>query len=319
MSASSGRSRLVVGGEALVDLVPGQPEGGPVRQLLARWGGGPYNSAIAAARLGVPTTMLTRLSDDGFGTSMLERLRSSGVGTDLVQRGPEPTSLAVVTFDASRSAQYSFYVQGTADRLVTDPGPLADDVAAVALGALGTVLEPGATAYETVLRRESAAGRLICLDPNIRADLLLDPDAHRRRLDSWLPDVGLLKISEEDADWWGGTPDGWLDAGVTAVLLTRGRDGLCAVTREAGRIEVPAVLADPFVDTIGAGDSVHAAILSWLYDHEALDLTALAALPADAWRDALTYCARVAALTCGRSGAEPPWRSELEPAVDVAD
>ncbi len=217
----------------------------------------------------------------------------------------------MVSFGADRSARYSFYVQGTADRLVSDPGPLPDEVAAVALGTLGTVLEPGATVYETVLRREAAAGRLISLDPNIRPALLDDPDAHRRRLTSWLPHVGLLKTSEEDADWWGGSAEDWLDAGATAVVITHGAAGLAAVTRAAGRVEVPAVPARPFVDAIGAGDSVHGALLAWLHENGCLSVERVAALRSDQWRDALTYAARVAALTCSRSGAEPPFRSEL--------
>jgi fructokinase len=306
-------ARVVVGGEALVDLVPERDDAGAAGRLVPRWGGGPYNTAIALGRLGVPTALLSRLSTDGFGAALLARLLASDVSDRLVQRGPEPTSLAVVTLSEQGSAGYSFYVQGTADRLVTDPGPLPDGVAAVALGTLGTVLEPGATVYENVLHREAAAGRLISLDPNIRPALLDDPDAHRRRLTSWLPHVGLLKISEEDADWWGGTPGDWLDAGATAVVITRGMAGLGAQTRAAGWVQVPAAPARPFVDTIGAGDSVHAALLAWLHEAGCLSVERVAALAPDQWRQALNYAARVAALTCSRSGAEPPTRAELAP------
>lgn len=112
---------IVVGGEALVDLVPAEP-GGALAPLVPTLGGGPYNAALAASRLGAPCSFLSRISVDAFGDALLLRLRESDVGTDLVQRGPEPTSLAVVALACDGSARYSFYTDGTADRLVRDPG-----------------------------------------------------------------------------------------------------------------------------------------------------------------------------------------------------
>jgi fructokinase len=75
---------------------------------------------------------------------------------------------------------------------------------------------------------------------------------------------------------------------------------------------VPSDEIGPLVDTIGAGDSVHAALLAWLADHDALDRAAVTALDADAWAGALGFAARAAAWTVSRAGAEPPWRTELD-------
>ena len=304
------RRVIVVGGEALVDLVPAPGTRDPSGPLLPRWGGGPYNVAVALGRLGVPARFLSRMSLDPFGTAMLERLHRAGVDTSLVQRGREPTTLAVVGLEPDGAAHYEFYTDGTADRLVTDPGPLPDDTTAVALGTLSLVLEPGASVYQAVLRRESEAGRLISLDPNIRADLITDPDAYRARFRSWLPAVGLLKVSDEDAEWLGVShPDEWLKHGVTAVVITRGEAGITAVT-PAGVIDVPAV-PTRVVDTIGAGDTTHAALLARLYAHGALSRAGVADLAADAWRDVLCFAALAASHTCARPGAEPPTAAEL--------
>jgi len=65
------------------------------------------------------------------------------------------------------------------------------------------------------------------------------------------------------------------------------------------------------VDTIGAGDTAHAALLARLYAHGALRRDRLAALDADAWRDVLGFAAAAAARTCARPGAEPPTAAEL--------
>jgi fructokinase len=301
---------IVVGGEALVDLVPSPGTRDPSGPLLPRWGGGPYNVAVALGRLGVPARFLSRMSTDPFGNAMLDRLRRTGVDTSLVQRGSEPSTLAVVGLEPSGSARYGFYTDGTADRLITDPGPLPADTEAVALGTLSLVLEPGASVYETVLRREAEAGRLISLDPNIRPDLIHDPDAYRQRFRGWLSSVGLLKVSDEDASWLGlHHPDEWLKAGVTAVVITRGGDGLTAVT-PAGTIDVPGA-PTVVVDTIGAGDTAHAALLARLYAHGALDRNRLADLDLQAWRDVLSFAALAAARTCARPGAEPPTAAEL--------
>ncbi|HEV7647231.1 MAG TPA: carbohydrate kinase [Actinophytocola sp.] len=309
---------LCVGGEALVDLVPAPATGaGELGALLPLPGGGPYNVAVALGRLGMPVRFLSRLSTDTFGDALLARLQVSGVDTSLVQRGAEPTTLAVAGIGPDGSARYSFHVEGTADRLVADPGELPAEVTTLSLGTLSLLLEPGATTYETLLRRHSARGGLTVLDPNIRPVLVADRAAYRARFASWLPDVGVLKLSVEDAAWLaGGSADvagavrEWLAAGPAAAVLTRGTDGIVAFTAAGDEIEVATVPA-AVVDTIGAGDTVHAALLAWLHEHGVTAPGAVRDVGPDGWRDALTYAARAAAVTVSRAGAEPPYAAEL--------
>lgn len=305
---------ILVGGEALVDLVPAAATGaGELGPLLPLPGGGPYNVAITLGRLGAPVRFLSRLSTDGFGDALLDRLEVSNVDTSMVQRGAEPTTLAVAGIDADGSARYSFYVDGTADRLVTDPGPLPADVTTLSLGTLSLLLEPGATTYETLLRRHTG---LTVLDPNIRSAMVSDPDAYRARFASWLPDVSLLKLSVEDAEWLAGGGDvdgairGWLADGPAAAVLTRGADGLTVITQDGEPLTVPTAPA-AVVDTIGAGDTVHGALLFWLYQAGINSTTAVAEIGVNGWRDALGFAAAAAAVTVSRAGAEPPYAAEL--------
>ncbi|MCZ9344962.1 PfkB family carbohydrate kinase, partial [Streptomyces sp. TRM76130] len=65
------------------------------------------------------------------------------------------------------------------------------------------------------------------------------------------------------------------------------------------------------VDTIGAGDTVNAALLHGLAARDALTPEALASLGADGWTDLLGFAARAAAVTCSRAGAEPPYAHEV--------
>ncbi|MFI5760605.1 carbohydrate kinase [Streptomyces sp. NPDC051563] len=301
---------IVVGGEALIDLVPA-PE--PPGALLPRPGGGPYNTALALGRLGAPVAFCSRISTDGFGASLLDGLRTAGVDLSLVQRGPEPTTLAVPSLAPDGSAAYGFYVEGTADRLFRLPPALPEGVRALALGTCSLVLEPGASAYEALLRREAGRGLLTLLDPNIRPALIADPAAYRARFLSWLPYIGVLKLSEEDAAWLGGRPGDWLAAGPSAVVLTRGAGGLTVWTREGAEHSVPARPV-AVVDTIGAGDTVNAALLHRLTASapgaERGPWRGPGPGPVD-WPEVLSYAAAAAALTCTRAGAEPPYAREL--------
>ncbi|MER8093140.1 carbohydrate kinase family protein [Streptomyces goshikiensis] len=289
---------IVVGGEALIDLVPAAA---PPGALLPRPGGGPYNTALALGRLGARVAFCSRVSADGFGESLLAGLRAAGVDLSLVQRGPEPTTLAVPSLAPDGSAAYRFYVEGTADRLFTLPPALPAGVRALGLGTCSLVLEPGASAYEALLRRESRRGLLTLLDPNIRPALIADPAAYRSRFEGWLPYVSVLKLSEDDAAWLDGRVRDWLAAGPSAVVLTRGSEGLTVWTREGAEHSEPSRRVT-VADTIGAGDTVGAALLHRLAGHRAG--------PVD-WPGVLAYAAHAAALTCTRPGAEPPYAAEL--------
>ncbi|GAA4924198.1 carbohydrate kinase [Streptomyces coeruleoprunus] len=271
--------------------------------LVPRLGGGPYNTAVALGRLGARTGFCSRVSTDAFGEALLDGLRGAGVDTGLVQRGAEPTTLAVASVAADGSARYGFYAEGTADRLFELPERLPEEARAVAFGTCSLALEPGASAYEALLRREAGRGLLTLLDPNVRPGLIPDADAYRKRFAGWLPYVSLLKLSEEDAAWLGGTPEEWPAAGPAAVVLTRGAAGMTVWTRELS-VSVPGVPVR-VADTIGAGDTVNAALLHGLAGRDP------AALDVAAWTSLLTFAARAAALTCSRPGAEPPYATEL--------
>ncbi|EEN88574.1 kinase, PfkB family [Rhodococcus erythropolis SK121] len=301
MSDTRERS-VVVCGEGLVDLVPVGENFSP------KLGGGPFNVAIALGRLGSDVEFVSRLSTDAFGDRMIDSLAASNVDTTGVERGPEPTTLAVVNLAADGGARYSFYLEGTADRQFALPK--LPSARAFSFGTLSLVLEPGASAYEALLHEAHARGRLTMVDPNIRPAVISDPDAYRRRFRSWLPAIDILKVSDDDAKWLGSV-DGaeWLDEGVGAVLLTRGGDGLRLITEQLD-VSVPAPAVD-VADTIGAGDTVHGALLAYLDRHDALDAAVVRGFSEADWSAALTFAARAAAVTVSRPGADPPWSREL--------
>jgi fructokinase len=70
------------------------------------------------------------------------------------------------------------------------------------------------------------------------------------------------------------------------------------------------------VDTVGAGDAFTAGLLAWLHTAGALTRAGLGRLDRAGLTAALDYGQRVAAITCTRPGADPPWAAELESTVN---
>ena len=307
---------IVVCGEALIDVIPGAD--GTRRPVP---GGGPFNTARALARLGAPTSFLGRLSTDAFGVMLAHELEADRADLSLVSYGPEPTTQAVADLDGDGLAEYEFVVQGTSAPNLTRemlPDRLPADVDALHIGTLGLVLEPMATTLTEMAEREGEQ-RVLMLDPNIRSRLVTDARDYRQRLDALIAHSTIVKASENDLAWL--YPDldcetgarRVLDLGARLVLVTLGAAGALAVSAAGPfRVAAPEVKV---VDTIGAGDAFGAAVLAWLHDHDALrpDLS----LSRQELETMAGFACLVAAITCTRVGADPPWRAELAEGTQV--
>lgn len=300
---------IVVCGEALIDMI--QNDDGTQR---ATPGGGPFNTARALARLGVPTAFMGRLSDDAFGRELAQLLAADGVSLELASIGPEKTTIAVADVDSEGFAEYQFLVRGTsAPNLTTEAVPehLSADVVALHLGTLGLVLEPMADTLTDLVERDRD-GRLVMVDPNIRVGLIPDSE-YRERLDRVISCSSVVKASDSDLDWlYPEVPHEQaarrlLDQGISLVVVTLGEQGAFGVHGDLV-VSVPAPQVE-VVDTIGAGDAFGAALLAWLHDHDRIrpDLR----LEPTELEGALRYACLAAAITCSRAGADPPWKREL--------
>jgi fructokinase len=301
---------ILVGGEALYDLVPqGSPE-----ELRGHPGGGPFNTARTIGRLERPVAYLGRISSDGFGQALGALLEADGVGLGSVVRTDDPTTLALAEVDHDGVARYRFYERGTsAPGLTPDDalGALPEAVDILHIGTLGLALDPVASALEAVLERV-ADHALVAVDPNCRPWVIDDRAAYLERLHRILGRSHLLKVSEEDIAFL--EPDlpaaegvrALLDRGPTVGLLTRGPNGALVVTRTA-EVAVPAPPAK-VVDTIGAGDAFGGGFVAW-WNERGLGRDDLGTI--DLVVEATRFACLVAARTCSKPGAQPPWRHEL--------
>jgi len=301
---------ILVAGEALFDLVLHDTGD----ELHGHPGGAAFNAARTIGRLEQPVAYLGRLSIDRFGRRLDAMLEADGVARGSVVETNDPTTLAIAEVDHEGVARYRFYERGTSASGLTTEAALAalpDVVDILHVGTLGLTLEPVATATEAVIER-LAGDALVALDPNIRPWVVEDEDAYRARLDRVLARSHVLKVSEEDLAWLrpelGATEAvrSLLEGGPSVGLLTRGPHGALVVTRTA-EVAVPAPRAK-VVDTIGAGDAFGGGFLAW-WSERGLGRDDLDRI--DVVVEATEFACLVAARTCSKPGAEPPYRSEL--------
>jgi fructokinase len=302
---------VVVAGEALVDLVP-QP-GGVLRPAPA---GSPVNVAVGLGRLGVATSYLGTLSEDGFGRALAERLRGAGVDLSLVRRVTAPTTLAVVHLDAERRATYGFYLDGTSATVRDDDAPALPEGAAlhVSFGAIGPTHQPAGAALVDLVRA-TAGQRVVSLDPNVRPSAIDDLDRTVAAYQAAVAASDVVKVSDEDLGLLHPGEDPlavaarWAATGPAVVVVTRGPDGAVAVV-DGTHLEVPGARVE-VVDTVGAGDAFTSGMLASLAGAGLLTRAALRSATPTAIRAALEHAVRVAALTCTREGADPPTADEV--------
>jgi fructokinase len=306
---------IVCCGEALIDFLPRLSREGAATYLPV-CGGSIYNTAIALGRLGIKAGLFTGISSDLFGDQLREGLKASKVDLAYIVKSRHPTMLAFVKLENGH-ARYSFYNENSASRMLGkgDLPKLAARIKALHFGSISLIAEPGATTYETLMRRESKS-RVICLDPNIRPSVIDNKRAYLARIGRMIGLCDILKISDEDIQWMTGKNDAagaarkWLKAGAKIVAVTRGGEGVEAYTTRFA-VGVPSVAVE-IADTVGAGDTFTAGLLAALANSGNLDKKTLAAIGESELRGALDYAARAAAITVSRPGADPPWAHELD-------
>jgi len=333
---------LIVLGELVVDLLPVPEAGagpqGTAPQYVARPGGNALNVAVAAGRLETPVGLLARVGTGPLGPHLRRHAELAGVDPGGFVDAEEPVSLAVIGLAADGSADYGFHVQGAADWQWTDEELARVLPAATAIlhvGSISSWTAPGCEAIARLVARLHGDGVLISVDPNIRPALAAGPVGAtlgntaalvHQRLDRLVAQADIVKVSAEDLAWLeagddleGGDLDDaalddaaqrWAGRGPALVVVTDGggplrvaRPGRPLLRREPPKVTV--------ADTVGAGDSLAAGLLSGLLASGVTTRAALEALTDDDLGRLADDAALVAALNCTRVGADPPTRAEL--------
>lgn len=317
MSATSGAQptpgdpRVLVIGEALVDAVS-TPDGRTAEHV----GGSPANVAFGLAALGHQVDLATWVGTDERGELISALCDSCGVRITTGSLGAPFTSVAHATLDQFGAATYRFELEW---RLAPVPG--LREYAHVHTGSIAAVLEPGASAVRQTVRTAHDSAT-ISYDPNVRPSLMGSPDLARRTIEESIAAADVVKVSDEDLAWLRpGEPvdevmADWTRLGPAVVIVTKGAAGATVRLSGTGEVhETPALQVD-VVDTVGAGDSFMAGLLSGLLDADLLGgpharerlrrASFAAVLPA------VERALATAALTVARAGAHAPRRADLE-------
>jgi fructokinase len=314
---SSGR--VVCLGEALVDLVGGEPAASvaAVREFAPAPGGSLANVAAVAARFGARSLFLGGAGDDAWGRWLRERLAAEGVDTSrfvLAEAGE--TSLAFVAHSPDGEPDFLFY-EGSE----RPAAHAAGDIEAALAGEPGTLVLGSDTLIgageRQVTMRAAELGRelgwVVLADPNLRPARWPSADEMAGAVAGLVAAAGVLKCNEAEAFELTGEADAESAAralrerGPVAVIVTRsGRGALLAAGDEPVGVAAPESRA---LDATGAGDSVTGVLAA-----------AVAARGVAALKPALAVAMRTAAGVVAAPGALAglPPAAEAVAALDAA-
>ncbi|WP_129309090.1 5-dehydro-2-deoxygluconokinase [Streptomyces sp. L2] len=262
---------LITMGRIGVDLYPLQT-GVPLAQVSTFGkflGGSATNVAVAAARLGRSTAVITRTGADAFGDYLHEALRGFGVDDRWVTPVPGlPTPVTFCEVFPPDDFPLYFYRRPKAPDLEIDAGDL--DLAAVREAGVfwvtGTGLseEPSRTATLAALTHRAKSGTTV-FDLDWRPDLWSstarpDQDQARSLYAEALRHTTVAVGNLDEVEVATGVREphaaarALLDAGVELAVVKQGPKGVLAVHRDGDSAEVPP-LPVTVLNGLGAGDA----------------------------------------------------------------
>ncbi|MEU1662713.1 5-dehydro-2-deoxygluconokinase [Streptomyces sparsogenes] len=262
----SERYDLITMGRIGVDIYPLQI-GVPLPQVetFGKFlGGSATNVAVAAARLGRRTAVISRTGADPFGEYVHQALREFGVDdrwVTPVEAYPTPVTFCEI-FPPDDFPLY-FYRRPKAPDLEIHPGELDLDAvrAARVFWMTGTGLseEPSRAATLAALEARAKAGPTV-FDLDWRPMFWPDPAEARAHYAQALGHATVAVGNLDECEIATGVrepeacAESLLEAGVELAVVKQGPKGVLAVHRDGTRAEVPPVPVE-VVNGLGAGDS----------------------------------------------------------------
>ena len=250
-------------GELLIDFTDAGTSAGGQRLFERNPGGAPANVLVALERLGHKTAFLGKVGQDMHGEFLRATLEEQGIDTTGLVTDPDAfTTLAFVALAPNGEREFSFARKPGADTRIT-ADELARDVIANSrvfhVGSLSLTDEPARSATLAALACAREAGCVLSYDPNYRANLWPSVEAAMDQMRSVVPQMDLMKLSDEECELLTGEKDpeaaaaSLLERGPKVVAVTLGAGGAYVRCAEGGA-EVAGFPADA-VDATGAGDS----------------------------------------------------------------
>lgn len=266
-------------GRVGVDIYPDQVGVGleDVTSFGKYLGGSPTNVAVAAARHGHRTGVITRVGDDPFGRFVHRALRGFGVDDRFVtsvDNLPTPVTFCEI-FPPDHFPLYFYRLPSAPDLQIHAHELDLDAVrAADVFWVTGTGLcqEPSRTATMTALEARRGGSGTTVLDLDYRPMFWESADVAHQHIRAAVDLVDVAVGNLEECDVAIGTRDpetaaqSLLDAGVRLAVVKQGPDGVRGA-RARESVVVPPVPVD-VVNGLGAGDAFggalcHGLLLDW--------------------------------------------------------
>ncbi|WP_280362400.1 5-dehydro-2-deoxygluconokinase [Nocardia wallacei] len=302
-------------GRVGVDLYP-QQSGVPlaeVRTFAKFLGGTATNVAVAAARLGRRSAVLTKVGPDGFGDFVRTALTDFGVSARYVSTAPQlQTPVVFGELNPPSDPPLLFYRSPIAPDLTLTlddvPWEVVETVPLLWVTGTGVSAEPGRSTQRAIVERRGRFGHTV-LDLDYRPMFWPDIPTARREIGWMLDHVDVVVGNRTEAEVAVGSADPdeaadrLLARGVRLALIKCGAEGVLAAT-ESGRWTVPACAVE-VVCGLGAGDGfggalVHGLLSGWEPHRLATYANAAGALVASrlACADAMPTAAEIEAMLC---------------------
>ncbi|AZB44747.1 carbohydrate kinase [Bacillus sp. FJAT-42376] len=316
-------------GETLIDFIPMQKNRAlkDVGGFEKAAGGAPMNAAIAVAKYGGHSVMLTKMAQDHFGDFLLDVMSANGVDVSHIVRTDEgETGLAFVSVDEDGERSFTFYRKNAAD-LLLEP----EEVAGIEFQegdflhfcSVDLVESPIKQTHLTLIEEIRRANGTVCFDVNVRIPLWPDEASCRKTILEFVPHADLIKVSSEELEFVTGIADeekavqSLLCGSVKAVIYTKGGEGASIYMKGGPVFEDPGFKVT-VEDTTGAGDAFIGGLLSELLSLEAVPDTLIQTLHTHHSR-LLTFANASGALAASVKGAieAAPGREKVMEFIDA--
>ena len=283
--------QIVCVGEVLWDVLP--------TESIA--GGAPMNVAIRLQSVGIQSSIISKIGNDQLGQSLIDMITDRKVETSLIQIDKQlPTGEVLVHLDAKGSATYDIVYPSAWDGIVVNDSNINAVKAADAL-VFGSLACRDQVSKSTLFELLPHA-KYTVFDVNIRPpfysfSLLLD----LMKLSDFikLNDDELLEVASEL-----GSKSKDIEENIQFLSQLTHTETICITKGDKGAVlykDNTFYTHEGFIvevaDTIGAGDSFLAALLSKV-------------LYQDNCNDALEYACAVGALVASKKGANPTITSD---------
>lgn len=309
---------VVALGELLIDFTESgaSAQGNPV--LEANPGGAPCNVLAMLNRLGHHTGFVGKVGQDMFGAQLEQALKEVGIGTEgLIKDEKIHTTLAFVHTLADGDRDFSFYRNPGADMMLEESELNVDMLENCRIFHFGSLSMTDGICRKATKKAIDIAkknGAIVSFDPNLREPLWQSLDAAREQIDYGMSQCDILKISDNEIQWFTGEQD--YDKGAAClqsryplrlILLSLGKEGSRAYMGERC-VQVPSFPQEKTIETTGAGDTFCGCVLHYVLERGLREYTDAELV------EMLTFANAAAALITTKKGAlrVMPKRWEIE-------